>query len=633
MEFNKKQQEAIKARGNVALLASSGSGKSAVVIERIKSLISDGVSPDNILSVTFSNQAVGNLKERLDKIGINGVNVSTFHALALSIIKKRDARYQILSQDWRKKAIIIQALKYNKYELTENKDKLIKTILDWISEQEHRMAELKNECSEPKDDTFTLELLYKIYQFYKNYCEKEKLVTFDGMCNLAIDMLKKSPGMLINYQNKFKYVLVDETQDISKNQFILISMINNKQLFMVGDAKQSIYRFRHSDPKYLVNFDNYVNDVKFINMNKNYRSREDIVYLSNCIARHDSVAKDKNYLDAVADKRAEYKPVYIRWNSETDMFNDIKNRIKYYTSEMGYAYNDILILARTNAELQNYEVVLNSADIPYKTYNNKCFLDSPEIDLVTRYLMLAYDTTDNESFMKIYNKPNDSRYLGKDFINYFENVDDSWYEQMLYINTQKHFKWKTGITNFSGVIEKLRNGSFKDVGKMIGYLRTTLNLDDFLSSGDTEDDSKTASLDRFQAMCTKFSNLEKFISFTEVIRKKIDNDVTDRISIMTAHKSKGLEYKIVFVTGLSEGLFPHSRSIGNKDDTEAELRLFYVACTRAEDILVITSAVDTPKCPNESRFIKYLNDSAAIVEYPCYNPKHTDYKNNSYEDY
>lgn len=630
MNFNEKQMEAIKSRGNVALLASSGSGKSAVVIERIKNLISDGVEPGNILSVTFSNQAVENLKNRLAAINIKDVVVSTFHSLAFSIIKKRDFRYNILSQDWRKKAIIIQALKNKHYEITEKKEETISEIMKWISTQEHYTVDNPNDCKRTSDCTLPYELLKNIYKYFMDYCEKEKLVTFDGMCNLAVRMLNDSPGMLKNYQDKFQYILVDETQDVSMNQFILITMLNKEQLFMVGDPKQSIYRFRHSNPDYLVNLSNYVEDVNYINMNINYRSREDIVYLSNCLAKHDSVSKDKNYIDAVADKAAMYKPLYIRWDTEHDMIADIRDRIKYYVNELNYSYNDILILARTNAELQDYEVILSSENIPYKTYNNKCFLDNSEIDLVVRYLLLAYDINDNESFGRIYNKPNDSRYFGKDFINTFENVDSSWYEEMLSIDLNKNYRWKTGIQNFSRVIEKLRNGDFDNVGKMIKYLRRELDLDDYLSSGDTEDDNKINSLDRFQDICKQFTSLEKFIKFTESIRKKINEDSEDKVSIMTAHKSKGLEYKIVFVTGMSDGQFPHSKSISNNDDLEAELRLFYVACTRAEDILIITSAVDTPKCPHESRFIEYLGDSADKIMFPVYHPKRTDYKTNIY---
>lgn len=632
MNFNEKQIEAIKSRGNVALLASSGSGKSAVIIERIKSLIDEGVDPKNILSVTFSNQAVNNLRERLESNDIKDVNVSTFHSLALRIIKKRDSRYEALVQDWRKKAIINKALKERNYNLTEKKEEIIKEILNWIATQEHLMIDDAKNCKRTPDCTLNFDLLKHVYKYYLNYCNTEKVVSFDAMCNLAAKMLKDSPGLLKNFQDLFQYVLVDETQDVSMNQFVLITMLNDKQLFMVGDPKQSIYRFRHSNPDYLVNFSNYVDNVKYINMNINYRSRADIVYLSNCLAKHDSVSKNENYVDAVADKAAKYKPLYIRWDSEHDMFNDIRDRIKYYVNNCGYTYNDILILARTNAELQNYEVVLSAENIPYKTYNNKCFLDNTEIDLVVRYLLLAHDINDNESFSRIYNKPNDRRFFGKDFINCFENIDSSWYEEMLSIDLSKHYKWKNGINNFTRVIERLRFGDFDNVGDMIKYLRRELDLDEYLVPNDTEDDSKIDSLDRFQDICKQFPTLDKFKKFTESIRKKVDEDVDDRVSIMTAHKSKGLEYKVVFVTGMSDGQFPHNKSISDVDDLESELRLFYVACTRAEDILVITSAVDTAKCPHESRFIEYLSDSADKVMFPRYNPNRTDYKTNTYAD-
>lgn len=611
MNYNEQQLEAIKSRGNVALLASSGSGKSAVVIERIADLINDGIEPENILSISFSKEAVASLERRLKKRDISGVNVKTFHGLAWQIIKQKDPRWKIFEQVWEKERCIETSLKNNGYEYSVKSDIPFNDVYRFIAAQKHLMVKGTN-CKDIGNSDIDFKTLTQVYRDYEKYRKSKFYVDFDDMVNLAIDMFERDKEYLLKYQDIYKYILIDETQDISMNQFKLMSMLNNNdEMFMVGDAKQSIYRFRFSDPMYLVRYDKHEDNVKYINMNINYRSSDKIVDLSNKLARHDSISKDKNYVDAVAVRESDIKPEYIRYDKEENMFTGIRDKIKYYLDN-GYNCNDILILTRTNAELQNYETVLTESDIPYKTFNNRCFLDNPEIKLISSYLLLANDVYDNDSFVYLINKPN--RYLGKDFINSLNG--DSLYLAMEDVDP-RIWKWKKGIEDIQETISKLQDYGFDNVGEMVRWLRKHLRLNDMFSNNDDINDDKIDSINRFESICSKFDTLDKFKRFTYDIRTKNDKNVKDKISLMTAHKSKGLEYKIVFVTGTNEDQFPHRRCCSNMDNIESELRLFYVACTRAEEILVVTSARNVGnEVKKESRFISYMEDTIDKCLYP-----------------
>lgn len=613
MEFNERQIEAINSRGNVALLASSGSGKSAVVIERIKSLINDGVAPENILSISFSKEACNNLDKRLKKNNIEGVNVKTFHGLAYWIIKKSDPRWNIFTQTWEKENVIFNSLKDNGHPFRVKEDVPYSEIFKFIATQKHKMVK-NNKCVRVPDMCLEFETLVDIYKDYERYRKSKFYVDFDDMVNKAIEILEGNQRLLEKYRSLFKYILIDETQDISFNQFMFMRLLNdNNQLFVVGDAKQSIYKFRNSEPKYLINFDKYMDNVKVINMNINYRSSEEIVYLSNCLAEYDSVSKDKNYEKAVSFKGCCSKPKYIRYNSEIDMIDDIKAKIIEFKNN-GYDYKDMVILTRTNSELQNYESSLAIDDIPYMTFTNSCFLDAPEIKLICSYLFLAHDVNDNDSFIYMYNKPN--RYLGKEFISNLSG--DSLYESMSDID-KRIFKWKKGIDDINDIIETLRSG-FDSVGHMVKWLIRRLDLDNYYKDEYEEDTDKIDSIHRFEQICYRFKTLDAFMNFTYDVRSKNNKKTKDKVSLMTAHKSKGLEYKIVFVTGLNENQFPHAKC----DDEESELRLFYVACTRAEEHLFITSANSIGAgYKKESRFIQYLGDSVEYIRH-----KTTSYSDN-----
>lgn len=610
MNYNEQQLEAIKSRGNVALLASSGSGKSAVVIERIASLIEEGVNTENILSISFSKEAVTSLERRLSDRDIQGVNVKTFHALAWQIVKNKDPRWKLFEQTWEKEKCIETSLKNNGYKFAVKEDIPFNEIYRFIATQKHLMVK-NDKCVKVKSMSLDFNILKSVYTDYERYRKSKFYVEFDDMVNIAVDMLERDSDYLAEYQNMYKYILIDETQDISKNQFVLMSMLNkSNEMFIVGDAKQSIYKFRHSDPTYLVDYDKYADNVKFINMNINYRSTDKIVYLSNRIAEHDSVSKNKNYVEAVANKSSDVTPEYVRYINEDNMLIDIKDRICKYI-ENGYKYSDILILTRTNAELQNYESLFAVNDIPYKTFNNRCFLDNPEIKLVASYLLLANDVNDNDSFVYLVNKPN--RYLGKDFINSLEG--DSLFEAMADVDP-RIWKWRKGIDELTDIIHKLQTYDWDNVGDMVRYLRKRMNIDSFVATdADDVQDNKIDSLDRFERICSRFHTLERFKAFTREVRTKSNKKSDDKVSLMTAHKSKGLEYPIVFVTGLNEEQFPHSKC--DEEDMESELRLFYVACTRAGDILIITSAKNVGSyIKKQSRFIEYLGDSVNVTLYP-----------------
>lgn len=581
MEFNERQLQAIEAKeGCYAVLAKAGSGKTSVLVERIRTLIRDGADPKRILVISFSNEAKDTLTARLPGID---VNVKTFHGLAFGIVKKFNPTVKLWEQSWEKEKCILDTLKRLKKYSYGDKEPDFFSIYKWISVQRFNLLEPEAaiECDEMP---FGINTMRTIYRDYVDHKEKYNLIEFDDMVYLAIKYLSQSQDVLEKYQNAIEYCMVDEFQDTSKDQVVLLQMLTgkHKNVMVVGDPNQNIYSFRGADSKYLTYFNKYFPGGKFINMNINYRSSQNIVEFSNVIAKRDSSSTTDSYEKAVTNNNTICNPLLINKS-------DIINYINKYVED-GYNYKDIFILSRTNSELQDFESILSGKDIPYKTYNNKSFLDNPEIKLVLSYIMVAEDVNDNDSFIYVMNRP--SRFISKDTISKIK--DESLYRGFLDLASD-NWKLKRAASSLSNVIDGLRTNHFNNIGEMIKYIRTTVDIDDFVTKTQMDTDNRKENLDKFQKTCESFASVEQLKLFMNRIRTNNKRTDKDKIHLLTAHKSKGMESKIVFVAGMNEGTFPHK----NATDIESENRLFYVACTRAEEHLVLM----TDKLAKISRFI------------------------------
>lgn len=567
MNFNERQLEAINARdGMYAVMAAAGSGKTAVLVERTKRLIADGANPKHILIITFSNEAKENLIARLP--GANVV-IRTFHGLAFNIIRKFNSEVKLWEQSWEKEKCVADTLKRLMIYDTEID---YSSIYKWISYQRFNLLE-PDDAVELGDEPYSLPTMKTIYKDYIEHKAKNNLIEFDDMVFLSVKYFREHPEILKKYQSVIEYCMVDEFQDTSTDQIVLLQQLTgkNKNLMVVGDPLQNIYKFRGSDSKYLVQFDKYFGgNVKYINLNINYRSSKKIVEMSNVIAKHDGSSGTEVYEEAVTPNDVGFNPLLID-NSDTIEY------IKGYIKD-GYNYKDMFMIARTNSELQDFEGMLSAHDIPYKTYNNKSFLDNPEIKLVLSYLLLADDLYDNDSFIYLMNKPN--RFIKKDTPNLIKN-------KSLYLGfmdlAKSNWKFKRAASELRDVIGGLRARSFESVADMIKFVRAYVDIDNFVRKTETDTDNRIENINKFQKTCESFLSIDQLKVFMNKIRTNNKKSTKDKVHLLTAHKSKGMESKIVFVAGMNKESFPHK----NATDIESEYRLFYVACTRAEQHLLL----------------------------------------------
>ena len=617
MSLNENQIKAIeKENGNVAVIATAGSGKTAVIVNRIKRLVTEcDVAPDNILAVTFSKKAKENIQNRLPDECSN-VNVETFHSVALKIVQDyNNGSYELWLKAWEKEKCLFDICK--SMGLCSVKEDLpYNDLLKFIATQKTNMRKSDNliyDDSQPYKNND----MKRIYIEYESYKANHNYIEFDDLLNMVCEIFAESPDTLEKYQNNFKYILVDEFQDVSLNQALFLKYLSqkNNNLFVVGDGCQAIYQFRGGVSKYLLDFDTEWSDTDIINLTINYRCSKDIVATANELAKHLPESKNKYYVEAVADKQAISKPVFIECETASDEVQTVTNEVQKLIND-GYKYKNIAILSRTNAQLQYFESEFAKNKIPYITFNDTTFIDKPEIKLVISYIKLAHNTKDNSAFAYLYNKPN--RWLDKKFFDEVSTLAKSkrcsLYNAMFEID-RRNWRFKSGIDEIYNIINKLQNKRISNIGEEIKLLRRELNIDDYVTRGKLSDDGRYTeqieNLDTFENTCSQFKTYDEFITYLNDIEKCSVQTDDNKVSLMTIHKSKGLEFSAVFIVGCSEGLLPHSKAT----DIYDEMRLMYVGITRAMNKLYLTSNLFyNSRNMMTSSFIDLLGDTIQIVK-------------------
>lgn len=599
MKLSKVQQEAVDFyKGCCNVIASAGSGKTRVLVNRIVKLIEDyDVDPGKILAITFSKKAKENMVERLTKMipdYAKFINVETFHSFGYRIIRKfNHDEFDILDADWKKVKIIEEILQHQ-FREKEPDGQDIAGIIGHISAQ-------KNQMKKPDIST----RFGKIYKKYEEYKTVNKQLDFDDMLIKCYEILTTNEKGLKYCQEQYQFILADEMQDTNAVQYAILSLIGDKyqNIFVVDDPLQNIFMWRGSDNKYVMNFDVDWADAKIIHLNKNYRSSEDIVEAANHFAKSIPESKHKHYVESVADKESFEAPHYSKYMDEGDEANEIAKKIKQYV-EAGYNYKDIAILTRTNAQLQNFETALYRSEIPYTIVDGMSFIDRREIKIVLSYLRLICDINDDEAFEYVYNRPN--RWLGQTFIQevkkYARKEKMSFYCAMFKIG-KTNWKYKNAVNSIHTAINTISEKRYKTVADMIKDLRFSLNLDSYVSKELCEnDDSRIENLNALERMAYNYNDVKRFISFMFKFAKGKKSD-PNSVQLMTIHKSKGLEFPIVFVAGVNQGILPHERN----SNVDEEKRLMYVAITRAEKILNVSSTqYYNGKESTASDFISYL---------------------------
>ena len=581
VKFNKNQELAVKhVNGPCMVLAGPGSGKTFVLTNRIKNLIFDeGIDPSNILVITFTRAAALEMKNRfLDLVkGEGGLfeipTFGTFHSIFYDILKD-DFGYnsESLIDNNEDKIIIYDVLaKFYKNNATES------IVNNFITEvQNYKLAKEQNISYHPVN--FKNGVFKKLYKEYDRKLFHSKKLSFSDMINKCYELLKDNKRVLRKYQDKYKYILIDEFQDINLSQYEIIKLIcKSKNIFVVGDDDQSIYKFRGSKPSVLNDFKKDYRKAKIIYLTENYRCAKKIVQLSKKTIDFNIDRFTKN-LQSNRDEIG---------NVEIKSFIDAKDEMEYVVNAInsykrkGILYNDIAILYRTNILANSIKGYLSNHNIPFeiKGGNNNVY-DNFAIKDILSYLKLAIKANEPENLIRIINKP--FRGISRDNI----SIKNFAVEDLLknYKNNQ------VLLSNINRLICDISIIKKSIPALAIRYIRTNIGYDNYLNrfckNKHIDYDEVSDLLDMLEEEAIRYKNISDFIKYIESC--KDDNSVlTDNsVKLMTFHSSKGLEFEVVFIIDANDGLIPHKKSIKD-DDIETERRLMYVAMTRAKNNLHI----------------------------------------------
>ena len=593
-ELNDRQKEAVLYNdGPLLIIAGAGAGKTKTLTTKIAFLIEEkDVDPSNILAITFTNKAAKEMKDRLYKMlgsVVYDLQVSTFHSFGLRLLKEN---YEILGYD--KNFVIMDS---------DDSLTIVKKIIKDMDYDPkiYNPRAIRNKISSCKNELMTPEqyeryavsdyekVVKEVYEKYDKKLLNNNSVDFDDLLLLPIKLFKKYPDVLEKYQNKYQYILIDEYQDTNEAQYILTKLLSEKyrMITCVGDDSQSIYSFRGANYKNILNFENDYKDAKTILLEENYRSTSTILDAANQVIKNNTMRKDKNLWTS---RGVGEKIKYFRANSERDEADYVAGKIKEL-QDKGVEPEDIAVLYRTNAQSRVLEEEMLKENIPYKIIGSINFYSRKEIKDLLAYLRLIHNSKDNVSLLRIINTP--KRGIGLKTIENLTNKADiegiSIFEA---IDSGKELEFKN-------TIEKLKEIS-KDLTltELIDKVLDASGLKQELESEKTlESEVRLENLEEFKSITKEFEEREGLVSLEEfLLETSLVSDIEEykndpnRISLMTVHSVKGLEFKHVFVVGLEEGIFPHMNSLMENSEVEEERRLMYVAITRAKDDLHLINA-------------------------------------------
>ncbi len=615
-ELNSKQKEAVETtNGPLLILAGAGSGKTKVLTTRIAYLVLEkNVFPENILAITFTNKAAREMKERviniLGKIGYD-IQISTFHSFGLAILKEQyevlgyKKNFTILDSD-DTLAVVKKILKNMDYDIKEYNPKAIRS----------KISGAKNELVDATQyeiiaATDFEKVVAKVYAAYEQKLKTNNSVDFDDLLTLPITLFKKYPEILRKYQEKYKYVLIDEYQDTNEAQYILTKLITAKykNICVVGDDSQSIYSWRGANYKNILNFEHDFENAKTILLEQNYRSTKNILEAANYVIKNNKMKKDKNLWteNITGDKIKYHKAI-----DEKDEASYVGKKIIELTNN-GVDLKDIAVLYRTNAQSRNIEELLLRENIPYKVIGSFYFYNRKEIKDLISYLKLIYNTYDDASLERVINVP--KRGIGLKSIENLNNkalsLECSLYDA---IDSGKELAFKNLIEELRQISENCTLTELVDIILDKTGIKAELEKDQTIES-----EVRLEYLEEFKTITKNFEEKNGVISLGDFLSEislvadmeehKNNNNV---VTLMTVHSAKGLEFDYVFIIGLEEGIFPHNNSLFETESLEEERRLCYVAITRAKKGLYLVNArkrtlygMDSYNPP--SRFIEEIN--------------------------
>ena len=611
--LNEPQREAVYyTEGPLLILAGAGSGKTRVLTHRIAYLIEEkGVNPWNILAITFTNKAAGEMRERVDRLvgfGSESIWVSTFHSMCVRILRRHisllgyDTNFTIYDAD-DQKTLMKDVCKLLQIDTKIYKERALLAAV----------SHAKNELVTPEEfrlnvgGDFSQRKIAEVYEEYEKQLKANNALDFDDLLIKTVQLFQTQADVLEYYQERFRYIMVDEYQDTNTVQFELVRLLASKyrNLCVVGDDDQSIYKFRGANIKNILNFEQYFEDAKVIKLEQNYRSTSNILNAANAVIRNNAGRKDKTlWTDNGDGEKIQFRQFDSAYDEAEYIVDDIRKRVR----EKEYSYHDNVILYRTNAQSRMFEEKFVTANIPYKIVGGINFYARREIKDLLAYLKTVDNGKDDLAVRRIVNVP--KRGIGLTSINrvqdYAAAYNIGFYDALRAVDLIPNIgRGASKLESFVALIEHFKTDAedmsisdlLKEIIEETGYIESLQaedmveaetrieNIDELLSKvaayeEDCEDRNEPASLSGF---------LEEVALVADI--DSLDED-TDYVVLMTLHSAKGLEFPNVYLAGMEDGLFPSYMTITADDpeEVEEERRLCYVGITRAEKELTLTCA-------------------------------------------
>lgn len=640
-KLNKEQREAVEhTEGPLLIMAGAGSGKTRVLTHRIAYLIEKGVMPWHVLAITFTNKAAREMRERIVKLlGPEGNDVwaSTFHALCVRILRRH-----------------AEKLGYNQaFTIADTSDQrtLMKRVLSELNIDPKKfdprsilgtISNAKNELKTPAQYAQEVgnpfeEVTAKAYDRYQNALQQNQAMDFDDLIMLTIQLFKQNADVLAEYQRKFQYIHVDEYQDTNDAQYTLVNLLakEHHNLCVVGDSDQSIYGWRGANIENIMNFEKDYPDAHVTMLEQNYRSTKTILDAANEVIQNNEYRKDKN-LWTQNDQGDQIS--YYRGQSENDEARFVVAQIQQLMHEQQYHYGDFAILYRTNAQSRVMEETLVKANVPYTIVGGHKFYDRKEIKDLLAYLTLVANDSDTISLERVINEP--KRGIGSGSIEKLRLFaqENGWSELEAAMNVdvanQITSRARGAISGFAMTIQKLQAmASTSTVTELTEQILDTTGYKAALqASRNLESETRLENIEEFLSVTKKFDDGfdpensesgDRIVDFLADLALVSDqDDVAEepaQVTLMTLHAAKGLEFPVVFLIGMEEGIFPLSRAAADNDELEEERRLAYVGITRAKQKLFITNAFSrmlygrSQRNP-QSRFIEEIQPELLHME-------------------
>lgn len=590
--LNSEQLKAVNhIDGPCLVMAGAGSGKTKVLTSRVINLIESGVNDYNILAITFTNKAANEMKERIiNNIGDTRSFIGTFHSFGLRVIREYasllglERNFTILDSD-DVLAVIKKILKNNNMDPKKYSPYAIRNQISLIKNEMLSDAEIERVFNTDFDKTCV-----EIYHKYQTMLKSSNVVDFDDLLVLPTKLFSEYDDVLDKYQEHYKYILVDEYQDTNPVQYKLTKLLASKyrNIFVVGDMNQSIYGFRQADYKNILYFEKDYPEAEVIKLEENYRSTNNILNTANCVIRNNKTRKDMKLWSNLGDG---VKTKYLKCYDEHNEVDTVISEVKKLTQEENYDLKDIAILYRTNGQSRVFEEGFLTRNINCRVIGSYFFYNRKEIKDLIAYLRFIYNTKDDVSFMRIINTP--KRGIGDAAINKLAESavlnNKSMFECLA---SKKELEFKATIE------ELISDASSMSLTELIDdVLNKTGMREELENEKSLESDLRLEYLEEFKSISANYENefgiidLGEFLeSITLMADKNLHEESDNAVTLMTIHSAKGLEFKVVFLVGMEESIFPHANSLMESDGLEEERRLCYVGITRAKERLYLTNA-------------------------------------------